>query len=120
MRGLLCNIPDIDAFIHRRTATYIGKISRSDTNTFPKKFIAAWINESKKPGAPQLTCNNNFVNSINKILPANISMSKQALLRKWVPSANDRSTRLTFIENYFETFWNTDYEDISSPTNDED
>ena len=120
VRGLLCNIPDIDAFIHRRMATYIGKISRSDTNTFPKIFLAAWINESKKTGAPQLTCNNNFANSINKILPANILIPKQALLRAWVPLANNRSTWLTFIENYFETCQNTDYEYISSPTNDED
>ena len=52
-------------YIHRRTATDIGKISRADTNTYPMKFIAAWINKGKKPRAPQLTCNNNFVNSIN-------------------------------------------------------
>ena len=58
VRGLLCNIPDIDAFIHRRTATYIGKIIRANKSTYPKKFLAAWINDSKKPGAPQLTCNN--------------------------------------------------------------
>ena len=63
---LLCNIPNIDAFIIKRTAVYVGKISRSDNNTYPKKILAVWITGKRKNGAPQLTCNNNFVNSIKK------------------------------------------------------
>ena len=66
IRGMLCNMPNVDAFITRRTATYIGKIARSDNDALPKKFLAAWINKSKKSGAPQLTCNNNFAESIQK------------------------------------------------------
>ena len=41
-------MPNVDAFITRRTAMYIGKIAPSDNDTFPKKFLAAWINKSKK------------------------------------------------------------------------
>ena len=82
VRGILCNIPNIDAFIIKRTATYLGKISRSDNSTYPKKFLAAWITGKRKNGAPQLTCNNNFANSIQKILPPEKTLSnKQALLR---------------------------------------
>jgi len=69
VRGLLCNIPNIDAYITRRIATYLGKFSRSDNNNYPKKFLTAWINQKRKIGAPQLTCNNNFATSIKKILP---------------------------------------------------
>jgi hypothetical protein len=119
VRGFLCNIPDIDAFIHRRTATYVGKISRANMNTYPKKFLAAWINESKKPGAPQLTCNNNFANSINKILPANLATSKQAPLCEWIPLAYDKNVWLNLIENYFETCRNMDYEDITNSADDD-
>ena len=68
VRGLLSNIPNIDAFIHRRTATYIGKIVRANETTYPKKLLSALINDSKKPGATQLTFNNNFSNAIKKSL----------------------------------------------------
>ena len=64
VRGPLCKIPNIDAFIHWRTATYIGKVKRADKTTYPNKFLVAWINESRKPSAPQLTyANISFLNS---------------------------------------------------------
>jgi hypothetical protein len=69
VRGLLCNIPNVDAFITKRTATYVGKVARSDQESLPKKFLTAWINGSRRNGAPQLTCNNNFADAISKILP---------------------------------------------------
>ena len=47
-------------------------------------------------------------------------MSKQAPLREWIPLAHDKNTWLSFIENYFESCRNTDYEDIPSSTNDEE
>jgi len=111
VRGLLCNIPDIDAFIYRRTATYIGKVIRTEESTYPRKFLAAWINDSKKPGAPQLTCNNNFANAIQKILPADLEISKQALLSQWSPLAADENIWSTYIDLYFESCRNINYED---------
>ncbi len=68
MRGLLGNIPNIDAFIMKRKAVYFGKVTRPDQDFLPRKFLAAWINRSQKNGAPQLTCNNNFSEAIDKIL----------------------------------------------------
>mmetsp|Transcript_1492 Transcript_1492/g.2309 ORF Transcript_1492/g.2309 Transcript_1492/m.2309 type:complete len:276 (+) Transcript_1492:2167-2994(+) len=112
VRGLLCNIPNIDAYIVKRTATYIGKISRTDVNSYPKKFLAAWIVGKRKSGAPQLTCNNNFANSIKKILPTNkVTLNKQAILREWMPLAKDQSSWLQFIDEYFESCRNIDYQD---------
>jgi len=120
VRVLLCNIPNIDAFIYRRTATYLGKITRADTNTsYPKKFRAAWINDHKKPGAPQLTCNNNFVNALTNILPPDMQISKQAPLCEWIPLALDKDNWKFFIENYFESCRNVDYEDITNSTDDD-
>ena len=98
IRGILCNIPNVDAYIAKRTAVYLSKVSRSNNNTYPKKFLAAWITGKRKNGAPQLTCNNNFANSIQKILPVEkILSNKQALLRVWD------------IDAYFESCSSTDY-----------
>jgi hypothetical protein len=120
VRGILCNIPNIDAFIAKRTAVYLGKVSRSNNNTYPKKFLAAWITGKRKTGAPQLTCNNNFANSIQKILPPEkILSNKQALLREWIPLAKDENNWLTYIDAYFESCRSTDYEDPDKdPDND--
>jgi hypothetical protein len=52
LRALLCNIPYVDVFINRRAASYIGKIDRGNETTYPKNFLAAWINGSRKNGAP--------------------------------------------------------------------
>jgi hypothetical protein len=75
-RALLCNIPNANAFINRRTANYIGKISRSDETTYLKKFLAAWINIRCKNCAPQLSCNSNFARVITQILPRNCPLSR--------------------------------------------
>jgi hypothetical protein len=48
VRFRFCNIPTIESFINKRTATYVGKIARSDANELPKKFLGAWMNQPKK------------------------------------------------------------------------
>ena len=116
VRGILCNIPNIDAFIAKRTAVYLGKVSPSN-NTYPQKFLTAWITGKRKNGAPQLTCNNNFVNSIKKILPpGKILSNKQALLREWIPLAKDENNWLTYIDAYFESCRSMDHEDPNNDT----
>ena len=112
VRGLLCNIPNIDAYIAKTTAPYIGKISRIDDSFYPKKFLAAWIIGKRKSGAPQFTCNNNFADSIQKILPLEKALlNEQALLWEWIPLAKDKSSWMEYIENYFESCQNIDYQD---------
>ena len=94
---MLANIPNIDAFIHRRTATYIGKIVRVNETTYLKKFLAAWINKSKQPGAPQLTCNNNFANALKKIIPNSIILLEQAPLCQWASIAKEENIWTHYI-----------------------
>jgi len=114
VRGLLCNIPNVDAFINKRTATYIGKISRSNPEAFPKKFLAAWICGKRKNGHPQLTCNNNYARVIEAILPADKTLTnKQALLKEWLPLATDESSWLEYIENYFNSCRNVNLNDLN-------
>lgn len=103
VRSLLCNIPKINAFITKRTAIYIGKVTRTEENSLPRKFLAAWIRGSQKNGAPQLTCNNNFTKTICKILLLDKALSnKSALLREWIPLAKDTNNWQAYIDNYFE------------------
>jgi hypothetical protein len=92
VRRRLYNIPNIDAFINRRTMKYIGKVSRRNDDNLPKKFLAAWINGKRKNGAPQLTCNNNFARAIDTNLSKENPLSNnQALLKEWVPLAHDKN-----------------------------
>jgi hypothetical protein len=51
VRRCIFNTPNVDAFINKRTAAYIGKVTRSNNNTYPRKFLAAWINTRRKNGA---------------------------------------------------------------------
>jgi len=107
VRGLLSNIPNIDAFIDKRTANYIGKISRSNPSTYPRKFLIAWIHGKKKNGHPQLTCKNNYVTVIEKIMPKNNQLiNKHALLKEWLPLALDENNWMNCIDEYFNSCHN--------------
>ncbi len=112
VKALLYNIPNVDAFIARRTANYISKISRSNETTYPKKFLAARINKSRKNGAPQLTCNNNYAKVIAQILPKQCPLSSnQAPLKDWIPLAGDAINWQSYIDDYFESCHFVDPED---------
>jgi hypothetical protein len=120
VRGMLCNIPNIDAFITRRTAVYIGKITRSEGNSLPKKLLAAWIRGPQKNRGLQLSCNNNFAQAIQKILPSDKALtSKKALLKEWIPLARDKNNWQTYIDNYFESCWKSDQHDDNPATESE-
>jgi hypothetical protein len=96
-------MPNIDAFLTKRMATYVGKITRADHESLPKKFLTAWINGSLKNGAPQLSCNNNFADAIHKILPPEILSNRNAPLREWLALAKEESIWHTYIDRYFES-----------------
>jgi hypothetical protein len=103
VRAMFYNIPNVDAFIDKRVAKYIGKTARSNDTNLPKKFLAAWINRARKPGGPQLTCNNNFAKVVKNILPADRALTNDnAPIKEWLPLAKDEPTWLHYIEEYFE------------------
>jgi hypothetical protein len=62
VRFCFFNIPKIESFINKRTATYVGKIARS------KKLLRAWMNQPRKAGGQQLSCNNNFTMNALQIM----------------------------------------------------
>ncbi len=48
VRAMFYNIPNVDAFINKRVAKYIGKTERYNDTSLPKKFLAnvdAFINK---------------------------------------------------------------------------
>ncbi len=123
MRGMFLNIPNIDAFISKRTAKYAGKVVRLNDSALPKKFLAAWINKPMKEGAPQLTCNNNFVKAINSILPCDRTLSNNsALLKEWMPIAKDKKNWQQYIDDYFDSCRcvDVDDDDEEDPSGDDD
>ncbi len=67
------NIPNINAFISRRTVKYVGKIVRTNDSSLPKKFLAAWIYKTRKKE--------------HHNLPALIiqALSGNAPLKEWLP-----------------------------------
>jgi hypothetical protein len=84
---------------------------------YPKKFLAAWINKSRKNGAPQLTCNNNFARVIAQILPKDCLLSNsQAPLRDWIPLARNPVNWQKCIDDYFESCHFIDPNDDESET----
>jgi hypothetical protein len=118
---MFLGIPDIDAFINRRTAKYIGKVVRSDNSTLPKKFLVDWNNKARKEGAPQLTCNNSFAKTIYHILPSGTALSsRNAPLKEWLPVAKIEKNWQYYIDQYFESCKRTDESDDESVEADED
>jgi hypothetical protein len=97
VRAIFFNIPNINTFISKRTAKYIGKIARGSDCSLPKKFLTAWINKPRKNGAPQYTCNDNFVKAINDILPCNLNLSRNAPLKEWLPLAKNEKKLATLM-----------------------
>jgi hypothetical protein len=108
--------------IRRILAISWREVREKEENSLPKKNLAAWISGSRKNGAPQLTCNNNFAEVISKILPSDKSLtSKTAPLREWLPLAKDESNWQGYIDSYFEMCRKTDpIEDLSEYENNED
>jgi len=86
------NIPKIESFINKRTATYVSKVARSGDEGLPKKLLGAWMHQPRKAGGQQLSCNNNFAHAITAILP-DAHLEKQGLpFKKWIPLASDKKT----------------------------
>jgi hypothetical protein len=103
VRFRFCNIPKIETYINRCTATYIGKIARSNEEDLPKKFLGAWMYQPRKIGGPQLSCNNNFARAISAILPDNQSGDKGLPFKEWIPIALNEPEWLNYINAYFES-----------------
>ncbi len=115
VRAMFLNILNIDAFISRRMAKYVGKIARSSDSTLTKKFLAAWINKARKEGALQHTCNNNFAKPISTILPSGLALSnRNGPLKERLPGAKIEKNWQYYIDQYFDSCKKIDESDDES------
>jgi hypothetical protein len=97
----VCNIPRIESFINKRMAACIGKISRSNDKELPKKLLGAWMNQPRKAGGQQLSCNNNFARAISAVLPQ--IDHHGVLFKEWIPTAANKPDRQKYIKVYLES-----------------
>ena len=114
VRARFHNIPDIEAFINRRTWRYIGKVYRNDPYSIPKKLLGAWIHCPRKIGAPQLSCKKHFANVISTVFPD----AGNADFKKWAPLALQEAKWEAQLNKYFDeskTF--IEYEEDQTPDN---
>lgn len=98
VRERFYNIPDIEAFITRRTWRYIGKIYR-DNDSLPKKLLGAWIYCPRKAGAPQLSCKSHFADTIERVMAGRCP---NADFKHWAPTAMNEGLWEAEINNFFE------------------
>jgi hypothetical protein len=68
------------------------------------------MNQPKKNGGVQLSCNDTFAKAISVILPQKKNLSSQCLFRDWIPEAKDEPSWLTKIDEYFNSCKTTDEE----------
>jgi hypothetical protein len=116
IRHRFCQILEIDTFIIRRTARYVGKIYRSDDQMLPKKLLGAWIHGPRKIGKPQLSCNNNFLTAIQACLPELSEIDDQGLFKIWGKAASDEEAWNCRIEDYFVSCQSEIYDDTEQDT----
>ena len=65
----------------------------------PKKFLNAWIHAPKKPGRPQVTCHENFINSLRRILPNEVD--EEGGFKGWTKYAKNKQIWDGIIEKFF-------------------
>jgi hypothetical protein len=58
------------------------------------------MNQPRKAGGQQLSCNNSFARAISAVLPLD---HDGALFKEWIPSAANETDWLNYTEAYFET-----------------
>jgi hypothetical protein len=83
---------------------------------FPKKLLGAWIPQLRKIGQPQLSCNNNFTRTLQKILPEHIK-TREAAFKEWLQVVKDTPRWKQIVQDYFESCRTTEPEGASNNNN---
>ena len=93
----------MESYINKRTATYVGKVARSNDDELPKQLLGAWMHLPRKAGGQQLSCNNNFARAISAVTLNALPESQALLFREWMPLALDENEWMNLINKYFES-----------------
>jgi exonuclease III len=87
LRKRFCNAPCLLDIISKRQLNWIGKVARMDPYTrLPRKLLAAWTNNNRKVGRPQISYKNTYESVLNMVLP---QLPKGAPLIHWLKLAKE-------------------------------
>ena len=70
------------------------------TQRLPKKPIAAWTNNLRKTGRPQITYKNTYVAALTELLP---NIQPDAPLNSWLPFAANPLTWAQYIKKWWDS-----------------
>ena len=68
--------------INARQLIWLGKVAKMNSNQVPRKMLACWTTNKRKPGRPQLNTRNSFVESLHRIIP---DLPQNCDLSAWIP-----------------------------------
>jgi Reverse transcriptase (RNA-dependent DNA polymerase) len=87
VRKRALNSPNIIDIISARQLIWIGRIAKMNVDQIPRKLLACWSMNKRKPGRPQLNMRNSFAKSIQKVIPY---VPNDLALEKWLPIAEQK------------------------------
>jgi hypothetical protein len=79
-------LTDIMDIVHYRELNWIGKTARMKESTAPRRLIASWCDNPRKPGRPQTTYRNSYTDAIKKVIP---DLPQDGKLQEWMPIAKE-------------------------------
>jgi hypothetical protein len=102
------NITTMENMIKKRQLIWIGKLARLPESRLPRQLLAAWVQNPRKRGKPQLTLRNTMAKAIETIIP---SAGMEATLLEWLPWAEDNKAWDSLVT----TWWKTCHRDDENP-----
>jgi Reverse transcriptase (RNA-dependent DNA polymerase) len=98
VRSLFNNCKDIITVVKSRQLKWLGTIANMDHHTrMPRKLLACWNNNPRKPGRPQLNIRNSYADALCELIPV---LNPNGNLQEWLYLAADTSTWTERIDSW--------------------
>ena len=90
----------MENMIKKRQLNWIGKLARLPEERLPRQLLAAWVQNPRKRGKPQLTLRNSMAKALETIIPES---GKEAPLNLWLPWAENDVAWQKLISDWWKT-----------------
>ena len=94
------NITTMENMIKKRQLNWIGKLARLPEERLPRQLLAAWVQNPRKRGKPQLTLRSSMAKALETIIPES---GKEAPLNLWLPWAENDVAWQKLISDWWKT-----------------
>ena len=94
IKTMFYNTPSINKIIKARQLKWLGKIAKMENDRMPRKLLASWIKNPRKPGRPQLNIRNSFAKALSEFFPK----MRNAELKHWIPTLASKEWKNTLQE----------------------